>query len=79
VQQTVDHYMDAAGITNYSHTTRISQDGGNTWTVASLSTANSYDSVGISVSVPYSDVTWGPLGLIDSSRTFSASVVMRKE
>lgn len=69
----VDNYMGSAGITGYSHSTKVN---GST---ASLSTANSGDSIIVTVSVPNSSVSWGIFGLIDENRQFSVAVNMRKE
>lgn len=73
VNTVVTNYMNSAGITGYSHSIKVNG------TAASLSTANSGDSIIVTVSVPNSSVSWGIFGLIDQNRQFSVAVNMRKE
>ena len=69
----ISQYMTAADITGY--TTGIQING----TVGTLASAASDDEIRVVISVPYSNVSWGIMGLIDSGRTFSVSTIMRKE
>ncbi len=73
VEGRIDTYLNAAGISGFTRT--ISVNGSQ----ASLSTAQSKDEIGISVSVPYSAVSYGIYNLIAPSRTFSAEINMRRE
>ena len=73
VGSAIANYMSSAGITGYSHSIKVNGS------VASLGTAYSGDSVIVTISVPYSDVSFGIFGFIDANRQFSAAVNMRKE
>ena len=73
VTSRIDQYMAAANITGYTQTIEINGSAG------SLSTAASKDQVGVAVSVPYSDVSYGVMRMISPSRVFAAQVNMRNE
>jgi Flp pilus assembly protein TadG len=73
VQSRISKYLADAGITGYSSTIEV--DG----SAASLSTASSHAQVGVAVSVPYSDVSFGVLKLLSPDRVFVARVNMRRE
>lgn len=66
-------YMDSAAISPY--TTSVQVNG----VVASLATAQSQDEIRVTISANHSDVSLGIMRFIAGSKTFRASVVMRKE
>jgi Flp pilus assembly protein TadG len=67
VHQTIDNYMSNAGISGYSRTVS-----------PSASTAASGTTISVTVSVPYSSVSWGVIRWLGSTN-LSSRVVMRKE
>ena len=73
VQARVDQYLAAANITGATRTIEINGAPG------TLAGAPARAQVGVSVSVPYSNVSYGIFNLISPSRTFVARVNMRKE
>ncbi|MGA2061629.1 MAG: TadE/TadG family type IV pilus assembly protein [Thermoguttaceae bacterium] len=79
VTSTVNNYLTSAGISGATLTAYISTDGGVTWKVADPSTAIYNQAVKISVSVPFSNVSWLPTPIWLGGKTLSASSVMRRE
>ena len=73
VERRIDAYLADAGITGY---TRILEVNG---APGSLATAPTHAQVGVAVSVPYSQVSFGVLQLLAPDRTFIARVNMRRE
>jgi Flp pilus assembly protein TadG len=82
VQAIVDGYMYSAGVGETGspvHTQTIHVNKG-TWSEASLATASSHDAIAVTVSVPYSQVSWTlPWHWISSDAQLWARAVMRKE
>jgi len=68
VESAVDAYLQNSSVSGQSRT--VSPDPG---------TATGGAAVTVTVSVPYSSVTWLPVSWFLSGKTLSASVVMRKE
>jgi Flp pilus assembly protein TadG len=68
VQKTIDDYLKNADIKGFSRSVSPSTD-----------SAAGGTSITVTVSVPYKDVTWLPVGQFLTDKTLSASVVMRKE
>ena len=73
VEARVDKYLADAGITGFSKAIEV--DG----SLGSLATAPSHAQVGVAVSVPYSEVSFGVLKLLAPDRIFVARANMRKE
>ena len=73
VQARIDQYLAAANITGFTRTIEINGSPG------SLTGAPAHAQVGVSISVPYSNVSYGIFNLISPSRTFVARVNMRRE
>ena len=76
----VSNYMSSAGITGYTVSLEIdgtaaTLDGSST----SITNAPSKSAIGIQISVPYNQVSWGIMNLIGGNRNFAAGVQMRKE
>lgn len=74
VENRISTYMTNANINNYTLETQV-----NGVTVNDFSTAIPHSIITIRVSVNYSDVEWGGVGILGSNRNFSGVVVMRKE
>ena len=74
VENRISAYMTSANINNYTLVTQV-----NGVTVTDFSTAIPHSLITIRVSVNYSDVEWGGIGILGSNRSFSGVVVMRKE
>ena len=68
VQTTIDNYMSAASISGFSRSVSPSTD-----------SATGGTSITITVTVPYSNVTWLPVAQILKNTTLTSTVVMRKE
>ncbi len=80
VMARITNYMNGAGISGYSVTLKIdgtvaTLDGSS----SSITNAASKSAIGIGISVPHSQVSFGIISLISSNRNFSAGVEMRKE
>ena len=73
VEGRIDTYLADAGITGYTRTLEVNGVPG------SLATAPTHAQVGVAVSVPYSEVSFGVLQLLAPDRTFIARVNMRRE
>ena len=67
-QTTIDDYLNSANITGFSRS--ISP---------STTNADGGTAITVTVSVPYSSVSWLPISNFLSGKTLSAKVVMRKE
>ena len=89
LESKINSYLSSAGITGYTVTADSDTDpdpphdltivdGGST-SGSLQAVVQPDDEITVVVSVPYSSVSFGFAYLIDSGRTFSASVVMRKE
>ncbi|MGD0381938.1 MAG: TadE/TadG family type IV pilus assembly protein [Thermoguttaceae bacterium] len=80
VASTVNTYLTSAGISGATITAYISQNSGVTWTVADPSTATYGQPIKVSVSVPFSNVSWLPTSIFgNGGRILQASTVMRRE
>jgi Flp pilus assembly protein TadG len=73
VTAAVDSVLSTVGVTGYSTTVQVNG------TTADASTAVPGDALTVSVSVPYSSVTWLPTTLFLSGQSLSGSAVMRHE
>jgi len=80
VTSTVNTYLTSAGISGATITAYISQDSGSTWAVADPSTATYGQPIKVSVSVPFSNVSWLPTSIFgNGGKILQASTVMRRE
>jgi Flp pilus assembly protein TadG len=74
VSTAVDNALSGTGVTGYDAPT-ITVNG----SAANVSTAVSGDAVSVTVSAPYSNVTWLPTTLFLSGKSLSSVAVMRHE
>jgi Flp pilus assembly protein TadG len=68
VTTAVSSYMTNSGLSGF--TTTVSPD---------PSTANPYDSITVTVSIPFNNVSWLPVPMFLGGKTLSSSVIMAKE
>lgn len=80
VHSRISNYMSSAGISGYTVSLTIDGTASTlSGSSSSITNAPSKSAIGIEISVPNSEVSWGVMNLIASNRNFAAGVQMRKE